>query len=357
MRKGKFMEKQKKLIRLSSLLLDSLYELKRARLWQIQNVMEDFGLRCSDTTKDSHLFHAAIGRNWLTSAEQIVLRVSRNLNDFSHYLQRFKELVNTDETVLPNLADIFAELIQIEQEFGEIKFDSNEKTLSITTEPITLNDIPLGPFEIQLAIDQISKLYSDAPYRIIALEPNPAGSNEDVTHPHVSSERLCEGDGHVAIRSAIEHGRFCDFFTMAINILQTYNPDSPYISLDDWEGASCYDCGSTVSDDDRYYCEYCDRDYCSECSSYCQKCDTTVCLGCAYECPSCNEPVCRNCTAKCGDCEQTFCKDCLDEEGLCQDCQEQRKESENEEQEQLSEEPKADASIQSDSLGETTIHA
>ena len=357
MRKGKFMEKQKKLIRLSSLLLDSLYELKKARLWQIQNVMEDFGLRCSDTTKDSHLFHAAIGRNWITSAEQIVLRVSRNLNDFSHYLQRFKELVNTDETVLPNLADIFAELIQIEQEFGEIKFDSNEKTLSITTEPITLNDIPLGPFEIQLAIDQISKLYSDAPYRIIALEPNPAGSNEDVTHPHVSSERLCEGDGHVAIRSAIEHGRFCDFFTMAINILQTYNPDSPYVSLDDWEGASCYDCGSTVSDDDRYYCEYCDRDYCSECSSYCQKCDTTVCLGCAYECPSCNEPVCRNCTAKCGDCEQTFCKDCLDEEGLCQDCQEQRKESENEEQEQLSEEPKADASIQSDSLGETTIHA
>jgi len=351
------MEKQKKLIRLSNLLLDSLYELKKARLWQIQNVMEDFGLRCSDTTKDSHLFHAAIGRNWITSAEQVVLRVSRNLNDFSHYLQRFKELVNADETVLPNLADIYAELIQIEQEFGEIKFDSNEKTLSITTEPITLNDIPLGPFEIQLAVDQISKLYSDAPYRIIALEPNPAGSNEDVTHPHVSSERLCEGDGHVAIRSAIEHGRFCDFFTMAINILQTYNPDSPYISLDDWEGASCYDCGSIVSDDDRYYCEYCDRDYCSECSTYCQKCDTTVCLGCAYECPSCNEPVCRNCTAKCRDCEQAFCKDCLDEEGLCQDCQEQRKESENEEQEQLSEEPKADASVQSDSLGETTIHA
>ena len=357
MRKENFMEKQKKLIRLSNLLLDSLYGLKKARLWQIQNVMEDFGLKCSDTTKDSHLFHAAIGRNWITSAEQIVSRVSRNLNDFSHYLQRFKELVNADETAIPNLADIYAELLQIEQEFGEIKFDSNEKTLSITTEPITLNDIPLGPFEIQLAIDQISKLYSDAPYWIIALEPNPAGSNEDVTHPHVSSERLCEGDGHVAIRSAIEHGRFCDFFTMAINILQTYNPDSPYISLDDWEGASCYDCGSIVSDDDRYYCEYCDRDYCSECSTYCQKCDTTVCLGCAYECPSCNEPVCRNCTAKCGDCEQTFCKDCLDEEGLCQDCQEQRKESENEEQEQLSEEPKADASVQSDSLGETTIHA
>ena len=34
MRKGNFMEKQKKLIRLSNLLLDSLYELKKAKLRQ-----------------------------------------------------------------------------------------------------------------------------------------------------------------------------------------------------------------------------------------------------------------------------------------------------------------------------------
>jgi len=154
------MEKQKNLIRLSSLLLDSLYELKKAKLRQIQSVMDDFGLRCSDATKDSHLFYAAIERGWLSSAEQVISRVNRNLNDFSYYLQRFKELVNADETVLPKLADIYAELIQIEQEFGEIKFDSNEKAISVTTEPIILNNIPLGPFEVKLSIDQISKLYS-----------------------------------------------------------------------------------------------------------------------------------------------------------------------------------------------------
>jgi len=351
------MEKQKKLIRLSNLLLDSLCELKKAKLRQIQTVMEDFGLRCSDATKDSQLFHAAIERGWLTGAENIRSRIDRNLNDFSYYLQRFKELVNADETVLPKLSEIYAELVQVEQEFGEIKFDSNEKAISITTEPITLEDIPFGPFEIQLPIGRISKLYSDAPYRIIALSPNPAGADDSVTHPHVSSEKLCEGDGHVAIKNAIEQGRFCDFFTLIVNILQTYNPNSPYISLNDWEGISCYDCGCTVSEDNRYYCEYCDRDYCSECSSYCQRCDTTICLGCAYECPSCNEPVCHNCTAKCKECEETFCKDCLDEEGLCQDCQEQRKEDSNEEQHEIAEEPKADAAVQSDSLGETIVHA
>jgi len=154
------MKKQKNLIRLSNLLLDSLYELKKAKLRQIQSVMEDFGIRCSDATKDSHLFRAAIERGWLTGAENIRSRIDRNLNDFSYYLQRFKELVNSDETVLPKMADIYAELVQIEQEFGEIKFDPKEKDISVTTEPIILNDIPLGPFEVRLAIDQISKLYS-----------------------------------------------------------------------------------------------------------------------------------------------------------------------------------------------------
>ena len=345
MRKGKFMEKQKNLIRLSNLLLDSLYELKKAKLLQIQNMMQDFCLRCSDTTKDSHLFHAAVERGWQSSAENIISRISRNLSDFSYHLQRFKQLVSTDEGKLPKLSDIFAELSQIDQELGEYQFDLKEKTISVITEPITLDDISLGSFEIKLFIAEIRKIHSAAPYGIIALEPNPAGTDPNVTHPHVSSEKLCEGDGHVSIRRALEQGRLCDFFTMIVSILQTYNPDSPYVSLDDWEGISCYDCGCTIPGDDCYYCEYCDRDYCAQCSTYCRICDTTSCLGCACECPSCNESVCQSCTDKCKECDETFCKECLTEEGICQTCEEQRKESENEEQEQFSEEPKADAAV------------
>jgi hypothetical protein len=357
MRKGNFMEKQKNLIKLSNLLLDGLNELKKAKLRQVQTVMEDFCARCSEATKDSHLFHAAIERDWLTGAENILSRMNRNLNDFSYNLQKFKKLVKSDEMVLPNLSDIFAELLQIQQEFGELKYDLKERTISVITEPITLEEIPFGPFEVKLFIDQISRLYSNAPYKVIALKPNPAGTDDSVTHPHVSSERLCEGDGHVSIRKAIEQGRLCDFFAMTINILQTYNPDSPYVSLDDWEGISCYDCGYTMAEDDRYYCESCDRDYCPQCSTYCRMCDTTICLGCAYECPGCNEPVCQSCAAKCKECEDTYCKDCLTEEGLCHDCEEQGKESENEEQEQLSEEPKADIAVQSNGMGETAVHA
>ncbi len=351
------MENKKNIYKLSSLLLDAVYELKKQRLRQIQNKFSDFGNRCSFSIKDSHLFYKAVEKNWFSSAEKIRTRVSRNLNDLTYQLQRFKEFINIDEPKLPKLSDIFAELSQIDQELGEYQFDLKDRTISVITEPITLEEIDLGSFEIRLFIEQISTLYEYAPYKVIALEPNPAGSDDNVTHPHVSSQTLCEGEGHVSIRRALEDGRFCDFFTIITNILQTYNPGSPYIRLEDWEGRSCYDCGYSVSGDESYYCEYCDNEFCDQCSTYCQKCDTTICLGCASQCPSCEEPVCQRCSAKCKECEEIYCKDCLTEEGLCPDCEEQRKENEDEEQEDNSKKSEAAASVQPDSMDEIDIHA
>jgi len=351
------MKKQKKLIRLAGMILEAICQLKKQHLRQLQSNLEDFCHKCDGACKDSHLFYAAVERNWTGSAEKIRSRISRNLNDFSYNLQRFKEMINADRGKQPKFSDIFAELNQIDQEIGEYQFDLKERTISVITEPITLDDIPFGPFEIKLFIGQVNKLYTESPYIVIALEPNPAGADSNVTHPHVSSEKLCEGDGHTAIRRSLEDGRLCDFFTMIVNILQTYNPDSPYVSLDDWDGISCYDCGYTVSGDDCYYCEYCERDYCSQCSTYCQMCDTTICLGCAYECPSCNEPVCKSCTAVCKECEETFCKDCLTEEGLCQNCEENGKDNSDEEQEIESKKSETCAAVQPDGVGETIVHA
>ena len=303
------MKKYKNITRLSNLLLDALSELKTARLQKIQASLEDFSCKCRDATKDSHLFYAAVEKGWFGSAEKIRIRVNRNVSDFSYHLQRFKDLVSSDETKLPKPADVFAELSQIDQELGEYQFDLKEKTISVITDSITLDDIAFGPFEIKLSLNEINKLYTDSPYKVIALEPNPAGSDCDVTHPHVSHEKLCEGDGVVSIRKAIEQGRLCDFFTMVVNILQTYNPDSPYVSLDSWEGIPCYDCGYTISSEDCYYCEDCEKDYCGNCSTYCQLCDTTICLGCSFECQNCEQPVCQRCTVVCSECDETVCKD------------------------------------------------
>ena len=353
MRKEKVMKKYKNHVRAANMLLQTLYELKQERQRQIQQKFKDFSLKCSLVTKDEKKFQRALEKSWYPTAEKIRFRVSRDLSDFSNHLEKFKGILCTDPIKLPNPGDLMAELFQVEQEFGDLKIDLKAKTLSVITEPIELEGFYFGPFEVQLTISEIHKLGAESPYRIIALEPNPAGSDETVTHPHVSNEKLCEGDGYVPIRKAIQQGRLSDFFMIIMQILQTYNPDSPYVSLSEWEGVGCYDCGYTVSGDDSYYCENCNNDYCSQCSTYCQKCEVTLCLGCSYECPGCGEPVCQNCTSACEDCGNTYCDDCL-EGGICNECLKERKDQENEEE---STEPKASAAFQSDCMGETIVHA
>ena len=189
------MENHKNIMKLINLFLEVLGELKMARLQKIQANMEDFSQKCSDATKNSHMFYAAIERGWFGSAEKVRARVERNMSDFSYHFQRFKDFVSSDETKLPKPSDIFAELSQIDDELGEYQFDLKERTISVLTDPISMDGIPFGSFEIKLFLNELSKVYTESPYKVIALEPNPAGGDSNVTHPHVSSERLCEGDG------------------------------------------------------------------------------------------------------------------------------------------------------------------
>ena len=357
MRKEKFMKKYKQHVRVANMLLQALYELKQQRLKQIRDKLRDFSGKCSDAKKNSKQFHSAVDKGWYLATERIRSRLKRDLVDFSHHLDTFKNAISKEDAKIPNQRDLVEGLFQLEQEFVEFNIDLDTKSISATTDNIVLKGMHFGLFEIKLFINKIPKLYSESPYKIVALDPNPAGADSDVTHPHVSCENLCEGDGIIPIRKAIEQGRLCDFFMIITQILQTYNPDSPYVSLSDWEGVSCYDCGYTVAGDDCYYCDNCQRDYCSSCSTYCQICDSTICLGCSFECPVCNQPVCKNCTAVCSECEETLCQDCINEEGLCNSCHEQRKENQDEELEEESTTPEAKPAVHPDSMGQTRIPA
>ena len=110
-------------------------------------------------------------------------------------------------------------------------------------------------------------------YRVIALEPHPAGQDESVTHPHVRDETLCEGDGQGAVRSAPRRGAGTDFFTVVHRVLQTYAAGRAFIDLDDWEGTRCSDCGCGVAESDSCICYHCDATLCCDCRNYCSQCD------------------------------------------------------------------------------------
>ena len=119
--------------------------------------------------------------------------------------------------------------------------------------------------------------------------------------------------------SAAGKYRVCDAFLLVRSVLETYNSSSPYVSLDNWEGIACYDCGYTVPEEEIYYCEHCDREFCSECFGYCSHCETSLCRGCLTTCPECEQDRCENCMATCQACGESICIGCLQEE-LCPAC-------------------------------------
>ena len=239
-------------------------------------------------------------------------------------------------TEVLSLTEIVKELDALEDEFGGWSYNYEEEELSVTTDSITLEDINLGSFNIVIELNSLGPGHSWPPYRIVANEPNPASSDEDVTHPHVQSGALCEGDAGGLLRIALTEGRLTDFFNMIKSVLTTYNAGSPYVALEKWNGQQCHDCGYTMDDDDGHHCESCDHDFCSDCTHDCRGCGNTICSNCTTDCQECNKRFCGNCIKTCEDCNENYCENCLDE-GRCAACQEKHEKEQDEQEEQKEE--------------------
>ena len=159
--------------------------------------------------------------------------------------------IGRQHEAIPTQRQLFLDLIALENEFDEVRYDLKHHGLSVVTEAIALEGIELGRFEIELNLDNWGY------YEVIAIDPNAAASNSETTHPHVQEKGLCEGEGRMPIRRALKQGRVLDFFLLVRQILQTYNPGSAFISLNQWHGVDCRDCGQLTNEDERDCCEQC----------------------------------------------------------------------------------------------------
>ena len=256
------------------------------------------------------------------------LAAHRLLRDLRGNLRRLQgDLIEFDCGIEPqqrqpcqtSVRDIHADLVALREEFDGVAFDQRKRIISVTTEPIELEGVYLGPFEIQLDWGDLTDGHPSN-YRVIAIDAHPAAANEDVTHPHVQDEGVCEGDGRQMIRCALEQGRLLDFFVIVANLLRTYNSGSPYVSLSDWQGVECADCGSTVCDDERWTCEKCGTKVCGECYFNCPNCDDIFCNSCVTRCEGCDEIHCSACMKDCSRCHAEICQGCLDDNERCSNC-------------------------------------
>ena len=321
------------LVRVAGMIQEALWQLRKSRYMRCTVQLSLFTSKLQDLARDSRKLRIALSRDWLVAAERSCKSSSRHLSDIPFLASNVQSLLDRRHKEVPQLSGIADELWALQEEFDDVEFNREEKALCVVTEPITLEDVYLGRFRIALYLGSLRELYQKATYLVMAIDPHPAATADAVTHPHISNDVLCEGDGAAAIRAALEAGRLSDFFTMVRSILTTYNPDSPYVPLADWYGIACYECGYVMDSESSYYCTFCENSICDECSAICAGCTEEVCKSCAGMCAVCEESLCPQCAkTKCSECESVCCESCLDD-GLCPDCKEERNNDEEQETE------------------------
>ena len=246
----------------------------------------------------------------------IVPTLQDNLCEHAKHLRRALEALQhhleTPAPRAPSVLSVAADLRQLEKEFDSVQVHRGQKAISVTTEPITLHDVELGPFVVKLHWERSWREWGSACFEIIAVEPNPAAGNDEVTHPHVKDQVLCAGRAATALRKALEEKRLADAFCLVRSVLKTYNPDSPHVALSGWGTRhECHDCGVSVSADDAWVCDKCAEYLCPECIAQCKSCHASRCHGCIGQCVVCKEKVCERCLRKSAHSARLCCCRCL----------------------------------------------
>jgi len=300
-------------------------------------------------------------RGWDLAVLKLEQDLKTGVTQLIQQLTALHQVLMSDSLQQQNssVGELYAELLALEEEFGEVKLDLRAQSISVITEPIELEGVYLGPFEICLDYGN-QNTDGSLHYRVIAREPNPAITNDSVTHPHVQSEVVCEGEGQMVIHRSLEQGRLFDFFTMVASLLRTYNPDSPYVALSDWDSVECTECAVVIAANEQTRCENCEITLCMECAKDCTDCDCPFCHECLSRCNTCHGDCCSSCMQQCIQCSADCCQRCLLEDERCSDCDAEETEETNEE---LQETPDSAANpvpataVQPDCLGETVVPA
>jgi hypothetical protein len=290
----------------------------------------------------------ALSRGWSAAARVLTRDLRNEIEGLERSLNGYlADLdVSAPESRFASAQEIFADLVALPGEFPEFDWDHKERTLTAVTAPISFDDVWLGPFAIELNWEGIYCPRHGC-YRIIAQEPNPSSLDDDITHPHVQGEVLCEGEAAYAIRRSLSQGRLMDFFLLVRSVLATYSSTSPYVAIENWDGVRCEECDYTGAPFDLSRCARCDRRLCEGCCTSCSACESGCCYECRADCSVCEDLCCVDCLEPCSGCGCQVCPNCRDVNLKCEKCHESHE----------SESHRPDAAIQPDRLGQAAVPA
>ena len=237
-------------------------------------------------------------RRWAVATKAVSTRLASELRELQYLLGPAGHAPPTvpPATAATAAAVVYRDLLALDEEFDGLEIADDLSTVSVDTDPVVLEGIALGRFRVVLDVRRLrdGRAYSDA-VTAEALDPNPAASNDEVTHPHIQAGCVCFGEGSHLVRTALSEGRLYDAMVITRQVLRTYNDASPYVSLANWSGRRCDECDDLVDEDGLYGCS---------------GCGTSMCSGCERTCPDCDGSYCRGCLKVYG--RDLVCPDCLD---------------------------------------------
>ncbi|MCA9235485.1 MAG: hypothetical protein KDA44_08425 [Planctomycetales bacterium] len=264
----------------------------------------------------------AVRCGWRHAAAVLQRRLASDVDELLRALSACRDDLATPVAApgAVSWGDLYRDVCALDTEFEAVALDAAGDELAVVTDPVVLEGRELGRFELRLALTDRAR--SQLPLRVIALDPQPARSNDDVTHPHISGEALCAGEGLAPLKAALRDGRLGDVFQIAARVLATYNPGSAYVALEDWDGVRCPACDDTVEKDGLAVCRACRRELCCDCAGVCHGCDESLCDDCSADCGDCGAECCPECLEPCVGCQTFYCQECLDEQSQCAACRE-----------------------------------
>jgi len=258
-------------------------------------------------------------RRWHGAAKRLRRQLSLHFDTLQSQLRYAVDLLHASDREPVTAASILAELLQLDDEFGGVRLLDGGSVLAVTTDDIVLEDVPLGSFELRLDIDRMRRELPEYAISAVALNPHPSVPDDGVAHPHIKREAICLGDAAVPVRHALRDLRLADAFLITRSVLQTYNPDSAYVSLVDWDNLPCSECGGYS--DSLSGCERCGGELCEDCIRSCEACSISLCGGCLNACRACDLSMCRDCLTPCPFCHESVCDACRSDR-FCELCEE-----------------------------------
>jgi hypothetical protein len=203
-----------------------------------------------DIRRWRRLLAKAMSRGWRLAAQLQQQALLRALNYLRHVANEMHTRSMVEMTPVPSRCDLMGELQHLQDDFGAVIIDWSAKTLAVETDAIVLEDFNLGSFRLRLHWPRLAG--ADC-FDVVARAPKRAGSDQNVTHPHVRHHKLCAPEATLPLQRTLEQGRLGDAFCLIRSVLETYNDSSAYVRLKDWEGVSCWSCSGELSSDDRSF--------------------------------------------------------------------------------------------------------